>query len=146
MMPKPPMVTCVHCRSKNEDDGRKNCRNCHQSMSSIETLYTTSDLAKRYDCTARAVARMARLGRWPSQMVLGKYRFTTAMVQWIDTQHEQWPQNEPAPAPQQPKPQPVKQTRQRRTPQPPPVRAAIEGNNVRRLVAKEHPARIRRPA
>ncbi|MFI7125905.1 helix-turn-helix domain-containing protein [Nonomuraea sp. NPDC050153] len=114
-------------------------------MSGTERLYTTGDLADRYNCTPRAVARMARLGRWPSRKVLREYRFTDEMVQWIDQQHERWPENEPAhaPAPQQPKPQPVKQTRQRRTPQPPPLTA---GNNVRRLVAKERPNRVGRTA
>lgn len=115
-------------------------------MSGLEKLYTTRDLAERYDCEPRAVAEKAWRGEWPSTKVLGKYRFTAAMVEWIDSQQERWPQNEPAPAPapKQPKPQPAQQTRQRRTPQPPPPLAA--GTNVRRLVAKERPNRIGRSA
>jgi hypothetical protein len=111
-------------------------------MAGLEELFTTRDLAKRYGREAQAVARMARLGRWPSLMILGQYRFTAEMVAWIDQQHERWP-NEDASAAQQPKPrqEPVRQSRQRRTPQPPP--AIQPGSNVRRLVAKDSPRRRR---
>lgn len=113
-------------------------------MSDLDKLYTTKDLADRYRCTRKAVARMAFLGRWPSKKVLGQYRFDEAMVEYIDKLDERWPQNETAPAPQQPKAQPVRQPRQRRAPQPPPLPAA--GNNVRRLVAKPRPDRTGRSA
>lgn len=141
---KPPMVSCPHCGSKNEDDGRKNCRNCHKSMSALEELFTTRDLATRYKCEPRAIAEKAWRGEWPSRKVLGKYMFTAEMVEWIDKQQERWPQNETAPAPQQPKAQPVRQPRQRRTEQPPPL--PVAGNNVRKLVAKERTNRIGRSA
>ena len=115
-------------------------------MAELEELFTTRDLAKRYGREPQAVARMARLGRWPSLMVLGQYRFTAEMVKWIDHQHERWP-NEETPAPQQPKPrqEPVRQSRQRRTPQPspPPIHS---GSNVRPLVARNPSNRRRRPA
>jgi hypothetical protein len=113
-------------------------------MSDLEKLYTTQDLADRYGKKRRAVAEKAWRREWPSMKVLGEYRFTAEMVAWIDSQHERWPQNEASPAPQQQKAEPVRQTRQRRTPQPPPV--PVVGNNVRRLVAKERPNRIGRSA
>lgn len=111
-------------------------------MKDLEKLFTTRDLAQRYRCEPRAVARMASLGRWPSRMVLGEYRFDAEMVAWIDAQHERWPQNEAAPA-EQPKPQPAKQTRQRRSPQPPPP---AQPGNVRQFHARERPNRTRRSA
>lgn len=112
-------------------------------MSGLEKLYTTRDLAERYSCKPRAVAEKAWRGEWPSTKVLGEYRFTAEMVEWIDQQYQRWPA-EQAVAPQQPKPkpEPVRQTRQRRTPQPPSAPTAA-GGNVRRLVAKERPNRIR---
>lgn len=110
-------------------------------MSGLQKLFTTRDLAARYGCKPRAVARKAALGHWPSTMVLGQYRFDAAMVAWIDTHRERWPENRPQPA-TQPKQQPVKQARQRRTPQPPP--ATDVGSNVRRLVAKDRSNRVRR--
>lgn len=112
-------------------------------MSDLEKLYTTRDLAERYGCKPRAVAEKAWRKEWPSTKVLGEYRFTPAMVEWIDRQHEHWP-NEQAATPQQPKPkvEPVRPARQRRTPQPPPA-AAGAGNNVRRLVAKDRSQRLR---
>lgn len=112
-------------------------------MSGLEKLYTTRDLAERYGCKPRAVAEKAWRGEWPSTKVLGEYRFTAEMVAWIDSRYERWP-NEQAATPQQPKPkaEPARQTRQRRTPQPPPA-AGGAGSNVRRLVAKERPQRIR---
>lgn len=114
-------------------------------MSGLGRLYTTRDLAERYGCKPRAVAEKAWRKEWPSTKVLGEYRFTAEMVEWIDKQQEYWPSaNDATPAPQQPKAEPVRQTRQRRTPQPPPLPAA--GSNVRRLVAKERPNRIGRSA
>ena len=111
-------------------------------MNGLDRLYTTQDLAQRYGCKPRAVAEKASRKEWPATKVLNQWRFTPEMVAWIDAQHQQWPQNQPTPAPQQPKPQPVRQPRQRRTPQPPPV----VGGNVRRLVAKPRPNRLGRLA
>lgn len=141
--PKQPMAACPNCKSMNEAD-RSSCRNCQTPMSALEELFTTRDLAIRYKCKPRAVSEKAWRGEWPSTKVLGEYRFTAEMVRWIDSQHERWPNEDAAPAPQQPKAEPVRQTRQRRAPQPPPLPAT--GNNVRRLVAKPRPNRIGRSA
>ena len=109
----------------------------------LAPLYTTQDLAQRYGCKPRAVAEKASREEWPATKVLNQWRFTPEMVAWIDAQHEQWPQNQPAPAPQQPKPQQARKPRQRRTPQPPPPAV---GSNVRRLVAKPRPNPTQRSA
>lgn len=147
--PKPPMVACPHCGSMNEDDGRKNCRNCHKPMTGRsgspvycqcgKVLHTKHCLAKLFQCSPRAAQRMAAIGRWRSTRVpvgaggAGEYRWTNEMIAEIITSGERQPEqaSEQPNAPAVPSAQP----KQRRVRQQKP--APIPNSNVRPLVAKQ---------
>ncbi|WP_157253105.1 hypothetical protein [Nonomuraea typhae] len=115
--PRPDMVTCPNCGTKNEPD-RTACRNCQNPMTSQVRIYcpcqkrlhTKHCLSALFGCDPRAVVRMAWLGRWPSiKSPVGDkgYRFTDAMVAEIVEMGEKRPEASAKPEVRQRRPEVV---------------------------------------
>jgi hypothetical protein len=105
-----------------------------------KVLHTKHCLAKLFNCSPRAVVRMAAQGRWRSTRVsvgavgVGEYRFTNEMIAEI-VQDGESALNKPSanePAPREQKAPKLEAARRTRQPPPPPNPVS----NVRPLVAK----------